>query len=531
MACVNLADLLKAAQDLPALIDAMPERELREFAEATKKATQHIKYAPTVGPQTAGYLSRADVLLFGGSPGGGKTALEILLALNAHHRSLIVRKNFVDLGGVLHTLENIVGTKKCWVGGARPEYHKPDGGVIHFMGLGEQLDGKQGNPHDLICVDECAQLPEEWVRMLMGWLRTDRKGQRCRVVFGSNPPLDSTGDWMIEYFAPWFDPQYPDPAEEGELRYFLPNEEGGGDRECQPDEWMMLHGLKITAQSRTFISSRFTDNPYYDTEQYAKALAGLPDSARNKLISGSFLIDRNDAEWQAIPTAWIKAAQARWQPAPPIGVPQCAIGVDVAQGGADDSVLAIRHDGWFAPLVVKPGKETPGGTDVAGFVLKHRQGNSKVIVDVGGGWGGDAHGHLMKNNVDSVAYLGVKASNARTADMQLAFTNVRTEAYWRLREALDPDQPGGSRICLPNDNRLLADLTAPHYKITQRGIELESKEGIVKRLKRSPDRGDAVVMCWHLGAKIGDSYNKWQSHSLPSSAGAKSLSSRIRGRR
>lgn len=531
-AALNLAQLLEAAKDLPALLDSLPEKDLRELSRLAHSATGHMHKAPTVGPQTAGYLSKADVLLFGGSPGGGKTALEILLALNEHHRSLIVRAKFVDLAGVLHTLDNIVGTPNCAQGGNRPEYRKADGGVIHFMGLGDDLGGKQGNPHDLICVDEAAQVPEHWVRMLLGWLRTDRPGQRCRMVLASNPPLDSTGDWLIEYFAPWFDPQHPNPAEEGELRYFLPR--GGdesGDRECRPDEFIMMHGVKVMPQSRTFISSRFTDNPYYDPEQYAKSLAGLPDGARNKMISGSFLVDRHDDEWQAIPTTWIKSAMLRWRPAPPIGVPMCAIGVDVAQGGADSSVLAIRYDGWFAPLVSKPGEETPGGTDVAALVLKHRSGNAKVIIDVGGGWGGSAHGHLCANNVDSHAYLGVAKSNARTADGRLGFTNVRSEAYWKFREALDPDQPGGSRIFLPNDNRLLADLTAPHYDVTTRGIELESKEDLVKRLGRSPDRADAVVMAWHLGAKMPDSYQKWQGNSRPTNTGTRSLSARIRGKR
>jgi hypothetical protein len=506
-----LADALRGltldqAKDALAKMPApVQEAVVAEALEMTKGRS----FIPTPGPQTLAYFSKADVLLFGGSPGGGKTALEVGLALDQHHRALIVRRNFVDLAGVLHTLDNIVGKVGAAVGGNRPVYRKADGGVIDFMGLGEDLGGKQGNPHDLICVDEAAQVPENQVRMLIGWLRPKEIGQRCRMVLGSNPPLDSTGDWLIEYFAPWLDPHHANPAEEGELRYFLPRDEGQGDRECSPDDFVMMHGVKVKPQSRTFISSKFTDNPYYDPEQYAKALAGLPDSARNKLISGSFLVDRTDDEWQAIPTAWIRAAMARWRETPPVGVPLCSIGVDVAQGGADSTTLARRHDGWFAPLINVPGKDTPGGTDVAALVMKYRHDNAKVVIDVGGGWGGDAHGHLCKNQVDSLAYMGVKKSTKRTKDNQLTFSNVRTEAYWRLREALDPDQRGGSCIALPNDNRLLADLTAPHYRITAQGIELEPKAKLVERLGRSPDRGDAVVMSWYAGARMATSWNEW----------------------
>jgi hypothetical protein len=499
-------------------LDALLERvaglspaDQKELAETAKEATKHMVFIPSEGPQTKAYLSGADVLLFGGSPGGGKTALECGLALNEHHRSLIVRKSFVDLAGVLHTLDNIVGQENCYVGGNRPVYRKPGGGIIEFMGLGDSMDSKQGNPHDLICVDEAAQVPEYQVRMLMGWMRSNIEGQRCRMVLASNPPLDSTGDWLIEFFGPWLDPAYPNPAEEGELRYYLPNEEIGF-RECSKDDFIELQGVRVTPQSRTYISSKFTDNPFYNAEEYAKSLAGLPDSARNRLISGNFMMDRADGEWQTIPTDWVKQAQARWKTVPPPHVPMCTIGVDVAQGGQDNTVLAIRHGGWYAPLVVVPGKETPDGKAVAGHVIKHRRNQAHVIVDLGGGWGGDAYGHLKENMVESSGYLGVNKSRKLTKDKKLGFFNVRAEAYWKFREALDPSQEGGSPIALPPDSILVADLCAPTYEIGANGIKLESKEDVTDRLKRSTDRGDAVVMAWFAGLKQENTAGGWTSN-------------------
>lgn len=444
------------------------------------------------------------------------TALEVGLALNEHHRALIIRKNFVDLAGVLHTLDNILGQESSAIGGTRPVYRKPAGGVIDFMGLGDSIDGKQGNPHDLICVDEVAQVPEFQVRMLLGWMRTDRSGQRCRMVLGSNPPLDSTGDWLAEFFAPWLNPQHPNPAQEGELRYYLPNDEGGGDRECGPDDYTILNGVKVRPLSRTFISSKFTDNAYYNAEDYARALAGLPDEVRTRLSTGNFLSDRPDDVWQAIPTAWVRAAQDRWTPTPPPGVPQCAIGLDVAQGGADHTIAAQRYDGWFAKLVAKPGKETPDGKKAAGVVIALRRDNSKVIVDIGGGWGGDCYAHLRENGIDAVSYMGVKPSSRRTADNLLKFANVRSEAYWRFREALDASQPQGSPIFLPPDTELLADLCAPRYEIVKQGkdavIKIEPKDEVKKRLGRSPDRGDAVVMAWWDGMKQCNVPEGWKNY-------------------
>jgi hypothetical protein len=79
--------------------------------------------------------------------------------------------------------------------------------------------------------------------------------------------------------------------------------------------------------------------------------------------------------------------------------------------------------------------------------------------------------------------------------------NKRAEAYWRLREALDPSQDGGSRIAPPPDSALSADLAAPRWKLTPRGIPIESKEDIVRRIGRSPVKGDAVEMCRSEGER------------------------------
>ena len=507
---MNLSEVLEA-------LNGLPEEERAEI-EALAVANAPA-FVPQPGPQTEAYFSEADVLLVGGSPGGGKTALGTGLALNEHHRTMVVRKNFVDLAGCLHTLDNILGKEGSATGGNRPVYHKPDGGIIEYVGLGDSIDSKQGNPHDLLYIDEAAQLPEYQIRMLIGWLRTDRPGQRCRVVMGSNPPLDSTGDWMIEYFAPWLDPTHHNPAQPGELRYFLPGDNGGPYRECGKDDFIVLQGVRVAPQSRTYIPSKFTDNAYYDPEQYAKSLSGLPDSVRERLTTGNFMLDRSDDIWQAIPTQWVRAAQERWTEVPPIGVPVCAVGVDVAQGGSDNTVIVSRNDAWFSRPVVVPGKDTPDGKAAAGHVFRHRRDDAPVIVDLGGGWGGDCYGHLKANGVEAYGWMGVKPSLARTADRKLGFTNKRSEAIWKFREALDPSQPGGSPIKLPPDSVLLADLCAPRYETTARGIKVESKEDVVKRLCRSPDRGDAVVMCWTAGLKqanIQGGFEQYHKNRAPS---------------
>ena len=75
---------------------------------------------------------------------------------------------------------------------------------------------------------------------------------------------------------------------------------------------------------------------------------------------------------------------------------------------------------------------------------------------------------------------------------RLAFVNLRAAAYWRMREWLDPEL--GFNLALPPGREVLAELCAPRYKMTTAGIQLEAKDEVKKRLSRSPDVGDALVM-------------------------------------
>lgn len=466
---------------------------------------------------TSFWLARNNGKIFitGNSPGGGKSALEIGLALNEHYRSLILRRNFVDaLESVFANAKKIVGDSDGFVGGMRPRYDKPDGGVIHFAGLSEDggIGGAQGVDHDLICFDEAAQIAESQFRLVKGWLRTERKGQRVRVVLASNPPLDSTGDWLVQYFAPWLDARHHNPAKYGELRYFLPDPEGG-DRECGPDEFIYIGGIKVGPESRTYIPSKFTDNPYYNATEYAKTLAGLPEEHRERLITGDFMKEREDAENQVIPTAWVKAAMERWISRPPEGVPMCGMAVDCSGGGRDPMVITRRYDAWFDEQIRIAGKDIPmerSGSFSMGEVVSYRRDGAPVTVDMSGGYGGPLYERLKDSGVDAIVYKGAEKSYARTKDGKYGFVNIRSEAFWMFREALDPDQPFGSPVCLPNDPKVLSDLTAPTFEITARGVKVESKEDVAKKLKRSTDDGDSIIMNWRSGMKYSNVSKSWK---------------------
>jgi hypothetical protein len=176
-----------------------------------------------------------------------------------------------------------------------------------------------------------------------------------------------------------------------------------------------------------------------------------------------------------------------------------AIGLDIAQGGADFTVLAARHGAWYAPLVRKPGHETRDGSAVAAAVVALRRDLCPVVVDVDGGWGGDTVSRLKDNGIPVVGFKGSGKSTAKTR--LHGFCNKRAEAWWRMREELDPGQDGGAMVALPPDAFVKADLAAPRWELTARGIKIEDKSQIRRRLGRSPDEGDAIVMCLSEGAR------------------------------
>ena len=239
-------------------------------------------------------------------------------------------------------------------------------------------------------------------------------------------------------------------------------------------------------------------------------LAALPEEYRMAYREGRFDVSLKDQSFQVIPTAWLADAKKRWQSRPPRDVPMCAIGCDVAQGGPDNTVLAIRHDGWFAELDVTPGSKTPDGASVAGLIASRRRHQAEVIVDMGGGYGASTKEHLEENGIKVIGYKGASSAKRKSERGNFNFVNMRSYAYWKFREALDPSEYQGSPIALPEDSLLISDLAAPTFKMTKQGIRITPKEELVKKLGRSPDRGDAVVMAWFSGPSAKTHIQEWR---------------------
>ncbi|MDP9351530.1 MAG: terminase, partial [Chloroflexota bacterium] len=216
-----------------------------------------------------------------------------------------------------------------------------------------------------------------------------------------------------------------------------------------------------------------------------------PEPLRSQLLLGKMNAGVEDHEYQVIPTAWVMAAQARWQQMSEPDGPYTATGVDVARGGKDATVLAPRKWNWFASLEAHPGQSTPDGPAVAALVLAALGKGGYANIDViGVGSSAYDHARLYTDKVHPINFASEPWGTDRAG--VLKFVNLRAYAYWSFREMLDPDN--GDSVVLPPDPELRADLCAPRWMIRASGIQVESKDDIAKRIGRSTDKGDAVVL-------------------------------------
>ena len=468
--------------------------EMRAAVDSFLMLADPAIWVPQAGPQSAAYHSKADIIFYGGSAGGGKTELLLGLSLTEQEHSIIFRREAVQLIGIEERMTKILGSRAGY-NSQDGIWRLPDGRVLELGSVKEPGDWVkyQGRPHDAKLFDEICHFTEMQFRTLIGWVRTDNPNIRQRVVAAGNPPTTAEGEWVKRFWAAWLDPQHPNPAKPGELRWYVTNEKGE-DQEVPDGTPVMVGGELMTPKSRTFIPSSVDDNLFYSTTGYKATLQALPEPLRSQMLRGDFNAGVSDPVWQLIPTEWVKAAQARWKDRDSKGL-MTAIGFDPSRGGQDKSSAARRHGQWFDKIVTAPGVVTKDGPTAAGFIAPLIRDGAVVCID-SIGIGSSALDFIKGLGLHVHPVVGSEGSTLMDKSGQMKFRNKRAEMYWLLREALDPTNP--DPIALPPDQELLGDLTAPRYKVVTMGkgaaIQISSKDDIRLVLGRSPDKGDSVAM-------------------------------------
>lgn len=201
-------------------------------------------------------------------------------------------------------------------------------------------------------------------------------------------------------------------------------------------------------------------------------------------------------EMSTIPLGWVYRAQERWQDWERGGSyleGRHLIGADIARYGGDKTAFAHRWGQIITEVEVMPGGDTEVTAD---RLLEHT--GATVIVDTNGVGAGVFDKVRGRGMSATPLNVGTRTS-ARDSTGQIEFYNLKSQATWKLREALDPSK--GATLALPPGEELAADLSAPRWKNMAGGkLLVEDKKEVRKRLGRSPDRGDAVVLVNWLNA-------------------------------
>jgi phage terminase large subunit len=191
-----------------------------------------------------------------------------------------------------------------------------------------------------------------------------------------------------------------------------------------------------------------------------------------------------EADDSVCSVADVEAAQIReLEPALPI-----VVSCDVARFGSDDTVIAVRRGNQVRIAQVAHGRDT---MEVAGLITRVAADNfggatiPHLVVDDPGVGGGvvDRLRELASFPVHD--FIG-----AQRARVPTDYPNKRSESWFAFADRL-------GEVDLDPDPQLLEDLVAPLYKVDSQGRRVvEAKDETKKRLGRSPDRADAVLMAF-----------------------------------
>lgn len=175
------------------------------------------------------------------------------------------------------------------------------------------------------------------------------------------------------------------------------------------------------------------------------------------------------------------------------------LGVDVG-GGGDETVIRERRGR-------RAGREWRAHTDrpekIAPLVLQaiKETGATAVKIDsIGVGFG--VIGELRNAATRGEHRAHIHAVNvANAASRPDKFKNLRAEMWWELARGLS-ERGGWDLAVMDNADTTIAQMLEPRWEIDPQGrIRVEPKEEIIKRLGRSPDNADALLLAYYSAGR------------------------------
>jgi hypothetical protein len=201
---------------------------------------------------------------------------------------------------------------------------------------------------------------------------------------------------------------------------------------------------------------------------------------------------------QLVSEEWISAARSRWDlyvsthgEVPPQEV-NPIMGLDMAEYGTDSNCAFLRYGGYVAKPEVWGGMDVDMSTHHALdiYLKNHCQ---IVMVDATGIGSSVAPSMARRGRTSDVRAVSVKVGEKPSPIIKSdlgEFQYLKDQLYWAMREWF---RTGDAMI--PPDPMLIEELKAVTYEVSNRGkIQITEKKKLRERLKRSPDRADALAL-------------------------------------
>lgn len=206
-----------------------------------------------------------------------------------------------------------------------------------------------------------------------------------------------------------------------------------------------------------------------------------------------------------IPLHWLELAHERWEKLKKekfVSRKSPLVGIDVAGMGRDSSCFVPRYGNYVPEIKIHQSGGKADHMKVAGEAVQWlRDSKAKAFIDTIGE-GAGVYSRLEELGYSNAYSCKFSEGTRGLHDItgQYEFANMRAYCYWAVRDWLNPKN--GFNPALPPCDELDDELTEIHWSFQSSGkIIIEAKEDIKSRLKRSPDRSDALASTFYPNAK------------------------------
>jgi len=284
-------------------------------------------FGPQPGPQTEFLSSPADIALYGGAAGGGKS-FALLLEATRHiddpnYRTIIFRRSYPDItnpGGLYDESKKIYP----YLGGVPQattlRWRFPSGYEVKFAHLADEhaLMGYYGISVPLLQFDELNHFSSHIFFTMLARNRSATGRSKPYVRCTCNPDPTS---WIRKFIDWWIGPDgFPIHERSGVLRWFIRRGDEVFWFDTEEDVYKMYgHGdakNPVLPKSFTFIAASIYDNKILlkNNPEYLASLMALPRVERERLLGGNW--DVKASAGNVFHRAWFKVIDAL--PAGPI---------------------------------------------------------------------------------------------------------------------------------------------------------------------------------------------------------------------